>query len=108
SQHKIVCKTHDYHLSPGVALSPFLCPQIENVMQVDVCEQGRNDSSLRGTNFRFGPDAILRYSCSEPFLNQAQGSRVGDPMLEEFYEPPVIDGIEETTDVCIEHPVDLF
>ena len=30
---------------------------------------------------------------------------VGNPVLDELHHPPVVDGVEEVTDVCVEHPV---
>jgi hypothetical protein len=41
------------------------------------------------------------------FADQAEHPSVGDPVLEEFEQPSMVDGVEETSDVRIEHPVHL-
>jgi hypothetical protein len=46
ANNDVVGKTHDDHLTVGVPLPPLPCPQIEHVVQVDVCEQGRCATSL--------------------------------------------------------------
>ena len=44
----------DYdHVARGLAPSPAFGPKIENVMEVDVCEQRRNHRALRRTCLRF-------------------------------------------------------
>ena len=51
--------------------------------------------------------ALVRYPGPEPFTEQAQYPAIGDPVLDELQQPLVIDGVEETTNVRVEHPVYL-
>src|SRR5271169_163749 len=74
-------------------------------MQVHVGEQGRSHCSLRRTQLRLRPLAVLRYSRLQPFLDQAEYPAIGHPMLDELHRPCVAQVIEEATDVGIEHPV---
>ena len=67
-------------------------------------ESGR----VRRTQLRLRPLAVLGYPRPEPFLDQAEDPSVGDPVLEELEQPSVVDGVEESTDVRIEHPVHLL
>ena len=41
---------------------------------------------------RLRPLAVLGHSRPEPFLDQAKHPSVGDPVLEELHQPPVVDG----------------
>lgn len=41
-------------------------------------------------------------------LNEANDSLVRNPVLEELHKPPVVDGVEESTNVGIEQPVHLL
>ena len=41
----------------------------------------------------------------EPFLDQSHDAPVRDAVLEKLHQPPVIESVEEATDVGIEHPV---
>ena len=49
-----------------------------------------------------------RDSRPEPFADQAENPSVGDPVLEKLHHPPVVDRVEEPTDVGVEHPVHLL
>jgi RHS repeat-associated protein len=43
----------------------------------------------------------------QPFLDEPHDAPVRTPVLDELHQPPVVDGIEEPTDVQVEHPVHL-
>ena len=44
SQHSVIRITNDDHVTARMALTPLLRPEIENVMEVDISQQGRNQS----------------------------------------------------------------
>jgi hypothetical protein len=50
----------------------------------------------------------LHDSCLEPFADQAQDALISDPVLDKLLHPPVVDGVEEPTDVRVQHPVLRF
>ena len=50
---------------------------------------------------------ILQHAGVQPFLDQPHDAPVRDPMLDELHQPFVVESIEETADVHIEHPVHL-
>ena len=58
SNDDVVGETHDDHVAL-VLSAPGLDPEIEHVVKVDVCQQGRDDSSHAKGNFEF--DVGLRY-----------------------------------------------
>ena len=41
----VVGVSHDDHFAAGVALSPLLGPEIENIVEIDVGQQRRDDLS---------------------------------------------------------------
>ena len=43
----------------------------------------------------------------QPFLNQAGDARVADPMLQESYEPCLVNTIEEALYIGVQYPVHL-
>src|SRR5450631_407918 len=81
---------------------------VENIMQVDVGQQGRSYRSLWCPHLRLRPVAVLRNSGLQPFLDQPKYSPVGNPMLEKPQHPLVVHVIEEPADVGIQHPVHLL
>src|SRR5262245_40821566 len=69
---------------------------------------GRGHRALRRPDFGLRPLAVCGHPSPEPLLDQAEYPSVGDPVLEELHQPPVVDVIKESTDVGIEHPVHLL
>jgi hypothetical protein len=58
------------------------------------------------THGRLRPSSILvDRSCPQPLLDESKDPPISDPMLEKTHQASMVDGIEKTTDVCIEHPV---
>src|SRR5713226_6470845 len=52
--------------------------------------------------------SVLQHAGVEPFLDQTHDTPVRDPVLDELHEAFVVDGVEEATNVRIEHPVHLL
>src|SRR5208283_293933 len=72
SQNTIVSIADHNDFPCGPMLSPVLYPKIENIMQVNIRKQRRDQRTLRSPHFRLRPCAILRYSCPQPLLDQAK------------------------------------
>jgi hypothetical protein len=50
---------------------------------------------------------ILQHARVQPLLDVASDALVRNPMLDELFHPFMVDGVEETTNVCIKHPIHL-
>ena len=104
---EVVGITNDDQIALCITAAPLMCPKVQDVVQINIGKQRRYHRSLGSTYLGRGPRSGLGHSCLEPFADQAEHTSVGDPVLEEFEQPSVVDGIEETSDVRIEHPVHL-
>jgi hypothetical protein len=99
----IICVADDDDVALR-ALPPLVCPLVKNIVQVDVRKQRRNHRALRSPSLRLRPDAIIDYSPVEPFSDQSQDSRVGNPFLDHFHQEFFVEVIEKALDVDVEHP----
>src|SRR5205085_10422936 len=95
-------------ISARAFLPPGFHPQVEYVVQVDICQQGRDHRALWRTHLRFRPYTVLGNSGLQPFLDQPKYSSVGNAMLEKTHRPFVVHVVKEPTDVSIQHPVHLL
>ena len=64
--------------SPGLALAPLLYPEIEDIVQVDVGEEWRNDRPLRGADRPVGP-ASLGHLARRSSATGVSGGAGADP-----------------------------
>ena len=67
----------------------------------------RHHRSLWRPHGRTRPLAVLRDPCNQPFTDETQNPAVGYSVLEDTQHPCVVNGIKETTDVGVKHPVHL-
>src|SRR5437764_1004752 len=74
-------------------------------MEVDVRQQRRDHRPLRGSLLRLRPFAFLDHPRVEPFSDQSQDSRVGNPLLHDFHQAFFLDVVEKGLQVHVEHPV---
>jgi hypothetical protein len=81
TDHDIVRIPHDDHVARGLAPSPAFRPESETVVQVGVGQKRRYHRPLSGALFTDRHDSIFENARLEPFLDQAEDARVGDPML---------------------------
>ena len=51
--------------------------------------------------------SVLHDACAQQLHQQPHQAPVPDPVLDELLHPPVVDGVEERPDVCVEHPIHL-
>src|SRR5664280_1915470 len=107
ADNEVVGKPHDDHVTVSLPPSPLPGPKIEDMVEVDVREQGGNRRPLRGSLLAGRPRAVLDNSRVQPFLDEPQDPLVRDAMLDEPPHPSVVDGVVEPTDVSIEYPVHL-
>ena len=74
-------------------------------MQVEVGQQRADAPALDRAGVGLCSLPILQHAGPQPFLDEAHDAPVRHAVLEKLHQPPVVKGIEEATDVGIEHPV---
>src|SRR6202142_2906128 len=97
----------DDDVARGLAPSPAFRPEIETVVQIGVGQERRYHRPLSGTLVTDRHDSIFENARPEPFLDQVEDARVGDPMLQESHQPRLADFIEKASDIDLEYPVHL-
>ncbi len=56
----VICVSDHDHIACGMAASPLMRPQIEDIVEVDVCQQRRDNRTLWGAFLRCPPFSFLR------------------------------------------------
>src|SRR5690606_8447860 len=59
SNDDVIGVSDHHHITCGMATSPLMRPQIEDVVEVDVCQQRRDDCTLWGAFYRCTPFTFL-------------------------------------------------
>jgi len=108
AHEKVVGVSHDDDFPASLPAPPRLHPEVVRVMEVDVRKQGANAPSLRCSLRCATPLAIFQHACIQPLFDVAQDAPVRNPVLDKPHQPFVVNGIEEATNVCIEHPAHLL
>src|ERR1019366_7831076 len=91
SQHSVVGIPHDDHVTLRHLLPPYLGPDIEHIMQVEIGKYRRDHRPLRSPFLRLEPPAFLHHARLQPFPDQAHDPSVCDPMLDKPDHPIVFD-----------------
>src|ERR1700758_397688 len=94
TDHYVVGIAHDDHVARGLALSPAFSPEIVAVVQIGVSQERRYHRPLPGALFTDRHDSVFQYARLEPFLDQVEDARVGDPMLQKLHQPGLADFVE--------------
>src|SRR5262245_19896818 len=71
-KNEIVRIPHDNYVAGGVLLSPQVRPQVENIVEIHVRKERRNDRSLWRAHGCCRPLTILRYPRLQPFTDQTE------------------------------------
>src|SRR6516162_5093167 len=87
----------------SMAASPPLRPEIKDVMQVDVRQQGRGNAALRRPHLWPGHLPIFHHPSLQPFTDQADHAAVADPMLDKTDQPLVVDRVEEPGNIGVQY-----
>jgi len=103
SNDEIIRKAHHDHIPARFAASPSLNPQIKHIVQVEVGQQRTDTTTLYRSHLTLRSLAVLQHARAEPFLDQPHDAPVRYTMLDELHQPSLIERIEETADVCVEH-----
>src|SRR5271165_2313290 len=83
-----------------VPLEPF----IQHMVQVDVCEQRRDDATLRGALGRALKESVFEHACLQPFVDHPANNAVRDSPVEKRTEVMMLDRVVVFGDVDIQHP----
>src|ERR1700722_13493514 len=105
THNKVIGPSYDDHLTARFVSLPLLCPEIQDVMKIDIRKQGTNRTPLRNTFVRRRPQAILHDSRFEPFLDQTGHALISDSMFDKLDQPIMIEVVEKASDVSIQDPV---
>jgi hypothetical protein len=98
SWHTIVRISTDDDLTGCSMSAPVVYPQIDDVVEEDVGEDRADPRSLRRPDLHRFPSAALEDAGLEPPLDQAEDSRVSDPVPQHPNQPPVVNGVEGSLD----------
>jgi len=105
ADNTVVGIAHGDHVAPGDTTTPALQPQVVHVVQVDVRQQGRDHSPLRGTDPHGRLLPVFHNTSGQPLGDQAQHAPIRNPVLKEAPHPIMVDRVEERPDIRVEHPV---
>ena len=98
---------HD-HVARGLAPSPALGPEVEDVVEIDVGKQRRNHRALTRPLLLNRHDPVFEDTGSQPFLDEPEDARVADPVLKEADNPLLGNLREERPDISVEYEVHLL
>ena len=82
----------------------MLEPFIQHMVQVDVCEHGRDDATLRGALGRVPKEIVLQHARLQPFVDHPANDAVRDSSVEKRTQVMMLDGVVVLGDVDVQHP----
>lgn len=105
STYKVINIPDDFRLPSAFRFYHVLEPEIKSIMQVDICQNRRDDAALRCSGFRMQHGQIrLKNSGFQPFADQSQNFAITNPLLKHSNEPIVVHGVKETANVGFDNP----
>ena len=70
-------------------------------MEIHVGQQRRCTAALGRARLTPCPRPILQHASVEPFLNQSHDAPVCNPVLEEFHQPSVVEGMPSRFEIIL-------
>src|SRR5208283_1590961 len=104
----VVGVPHHDHVARGLAPSPALGPEIEDVVEIDVGEQRRNHRTLTRPCLLDRHDPVFENAGPQPFLDEPEDALVADPVFEEADDPLLGNFREERPDIGVEYEIHLL
>src|SRR6266404_7690703 len=92
ADRQIVRISTDDDLTGCVMSTPLVYPEVDDIVEEDVGEERADPRSLRRPDVHRFPSAALEDAGLEPSLDQAEDSRVSDPVPQHPNQPPVVNG----------------
>ncbi len=108
AHNNVVGISDNDHIAIGLCPAPSMCPQIEYVVQINICQQWGCTSPLWRSFINSYSLPILQHASVQPFTDESYDLLVRNPVFDKLNQPFVANGIKESTNVQIEHPVYLF
>src|SRR5829696_1957801 len=105
AHHEVISPAHHYHRAFGLCLTPVLHPEVEHVVQIEVSQQRRGTAALWRSFFAAPPLSFFQHARVQPFADESHHAPVSYAVLDELYQPFMVQLIEERADIAIQHPV---
>ena len=90
SQQDVIGIPHDEHLAVRMLLTPPLNPAINDVVEIDIHQQGRGTAALRRAFLHRSSPPRFQHASVQPFLDESHDTPVRNPALDELDQPPVV------------------
>src|SRR5271165_3060161 len=101
----VIGVAHDDDLTSGMALSPSVCPEVEDVMEIDIGQQWRGNRPLGRACLCGHKLSVFHHACLQPLADKAVYTTIADAVFNETHQPLVTDRIEESRDIGVHYPV---
>src|SRR5215213_10204788 len=105
AHHEVISPADHYHRAFGLCLTPVLHPEVKHVVQVDVGQQRRGTAALWRSFFAARPLSFFQHARVQPLTDEPHHALVSYSVLDELYQPFMVQAIKERTDVAVQHPV---
>src|ERR1700737_5537657 len=90
-----------------MALSASGCPEVEDVMEIDICQQWRGNRPLGRTCLRGHKLSFFHHACLQPLADKAVYTTIADAVFDKAHQPLVTDCIEESRVIGAHYQVHL-
>src|SRR5262245_3271130 len=97
-QDEIIAVAYEKRTTHEPRLHDLLDPFIEHFVQVDVRENGRNNTTLGAPRLRIRQHSVFQDPRLQPFANQSQQHAVAYPAAKNRHQMSVSHGVEELAD----------
>ena len=105
---EVIGVTYDDSVPRSLSGAPLLLePEVEDIVQVNVGEDGRNHRALRGPLQVVLPLVVFHDAGVQPLGNQPEYPFVPDSVLEKPQQVVSREPVEERSNVRVDYPVDL-
>ncbi len=99
SNHEVIRVSHDNRVSVRLLRTPFpVKPEVEDVVEVNICQNWRNNRSLGSPPKVVLPLAPVHDASVQPLGDQPNDPPVSDPMLQKPDQPVSVQIIERPHD----------
>jgi hypothetical protein len=90
SDDEVVGETDDDDIAARLPPPPSLDPEVKDVVQVDVGQEGADAPTLDRADLTLSSNSVLQHARPQPLLDEARDAPVRDTVLEEADESLVV------------------